>query len=274
MHSKHPRIYFNILSFEYAFILLKSYSKHVLILYALPPPHRHTRFLPVPRLTSWTNHPYAHYNHPRHTTSVTTVSYRGLFYGGTISPYTTVGKKISMKGSNGWATYTCGIGWYIGGMRVSLEVLSRWHKRNIDFSISICFHFFSSNMVNFVYFDFKFQKWKFSIFSFQISKMKISIFSFEIFVAYFNIFHFPLMVVWPHFFKFQNRFLFQICSFPSGGIAKFSFSKFKNKKIQFEFQNRIFFISNFPYGIYDFFLSQRLANLLKDCNNYLFTFKK
>jgi hypothetical protein len=180
MHSKHPRIYFNILSFEYAFILLKSYSKHVLILYALPPPHRHTRFLPVPRLTSWTNHPYAHYNHPRHTTSVTTVSYRGLFYGGTISPYTTVGKKISMKGSDGWATYTCGIGWYIGGMRVSLEVLSRWHKRNIDFSISICFHFslviwsilfikfqteiLTSNFKNenFQFFHFKFQKWNFN----------------------------------------------------------------------------------------------------------------
>jgi hypothetical protein len=86
---------------------------------------------------------------------------------------------------------------YIGGIGVLLEVLSRWHKRNIWF-----FHFplviwpkkFQISNNNF---HFKFKKWKFSIFSFQISTTKN-----------FNFFH------------FHSRDIPQKFSFPFDGMAK------------------------------------------------------
>jgi hypothetical protein len=95
------------------------------------------------------------------------------------------------------------------------------------------------------------------------------------------------------FFILIFRGIFQKISFPFDGMAKsfqiskssylfnFShfalvvwptFSKFKNKNFQLKFQKQI--MSNFPCGLNDFFLGQRFLNLLKDCKNYLFTFKK
>jgi hypothetical protein len=101
------------------------------------------------------------------------------------------------------------------------------------------------------------------MFSFQISKMKffkifISRQNFSNFNSYLRIeffvqfSHFPLLV-WPKFSKFKTK-IFN--------------SNFKNKK------KSIFFISNFPCDINNFFLSLKLPNLLKDCKNYLFTLTK
>jgi hypothetical protein len=117
---------------------------------------------------------------------------------------------------------------YIGGIRVLLEVLSRWHKRNMWFLHFKLFSFPSGDMAIFFQisnrnFHFKFQKCKKS---FQSSKMKIfNFFHFKFpwhisifFISHWwygqffskfkinffsKIFHFPL-VVWPFFLKIQE----------------------------------------------------------------------
>jgi hypothetical protein len=129
-------------------------------------------------------------------------------------------------------------------------------------------------MVNF-FSNFKFQNWKFAKKIFNFSKMNIFIFFHFKFSWHISVFFISL--VWPNFSNFNSNFkidFFQFFPFPFGGMAK-SFSKFK--KNQLKLQNWIFsncFISNFPCGINNFFLSPRLPNLLKDCQNYLLPLQK
>jgi hypothetical protein len=113
----------------------------------------------------------------------------------------------------------------------------------------------------------KFLKLKFSISSFEISKTKI-----------FKFFHFNFL--W-HISKFsfnfdgmakifqmsvhisKSNFLGSIFPFPSHGMAKiFKFQKQKFS-IQISKQKNQFFISNFPCGIKDFFLSPEVAKFVK-----------
>jgi hypothetical protein len=118
---------------------------------------------------------------------------------------------------------------YIGVIGVLLEVLSRWHKRNIWFLHFKIFPFSSGDMAKI-----SFQISKMKIFNFFISNFKIDFFSkfsfqflwyssifsflsggmvkfFQISkVIFSNFFYFPL-VVWPFFFKIQKqKFLIQI----------------------------------------------------------------
>jgi hypothetical protein len=160
-----------------------------------------------------------------------------------------------------WYTVVCICG--MSGIGVLLEILSR--TKYMISSFQLFFHFHLVIWPKF----FKEIKQKFS---FQISKMKNSKFkkrkkfnfSFQIFVTYFKMFKFQS--------KFQNHFF----SFFSIFYGHF-FSKFENKNFNSNFKNDFFpkfFISNFPYGLNNFFLSPRLPNLLKYCKNYLFILTK
>jgi hypothetical protein len=119
------------------------------------------------------------------------------------------------------------------------------------------------------------------IFSFQFSGMKV----FQFFIAnfknknfqsfHFKFFHYKFSLHtfsfpsggMPNFFKFQNHFFFNFFHFPLM-VWPVSFQNSKTKKFIPNFKSYFFskfFISNFPYGINEFFLSPRLPNLLKDC---------
>jgi hypothetical protein len=103
----------------------------------------------------------------------------------------------------------------MGGIGVLLEVLSRWHKRNIWFLHFNWFSFPFGDMANFFkkikqkfafqiskMKSFKFQKWNFSNF-----KNENFNFSFQIFVTYFN----PnLKIVFPKFSISYGQFVFKI----------------------------------------------------------------
>jgi hypothetical protein len=133
---------------------------------------------------------------------------------------------------------------YIGGtcdIGALLEVLSRWHKRNIWF-LQLKNHFFGDTADIFSNF-----KWKFPF--------KISIesnFLISIFRGTFQLISFPYGGM-TKIFKFQFEFQNQFFPFPSRGIANF-FSKLKTN----------FFISYFSCGVNEFFLGLRLSNLLKN----------
>jgi hypothetical protein len=118
----------------------------------------------------------------------------------------------------------------MGGIGVLLELLSRWHKRNIWFLHFIFFSFPFGDMANFLK-----NKQKFS---FQISKMKHFKlkkenfnFSFQIFMTYFN----PNLKI----------DFFQFFTFPMA-----IFFKFKNKKIQIKFQKYFFKIFHFKFSLW------------------------
>jgi hypothetical protein len=100
----------------------------------------------------------------------------------------------------------------------------------------------------FNFFHFLLLVWQFF---FQISKSIFSVF-----------FHFPLLV-WQFFFKFQNQIFSFFSISLSGGMANF-FQYSKTKCFNSNFKNEIVFISNFPYGINDFFLTTSLPNVFKN----------
>jgi hypothetical protein len=85
-------------------------------------------------------------------------------------------------------------------------------------------------------------------------------------VAYFNLF---ISLWW--YGQFLKSIFSQIFPFSYSGIAIFQNSK--TKKINSNFKNENFQISNFPCGINDFF-GLRLPNLLKNYKTYLFTLAK
>jgi hypothetical protein len=129
----------------------------------------------------------------------------------------------------------------MGGIGVLLEVLSRWHKRNIWLLHFNCFfislwwymtNFFKKLNRNF---HFKFQKWKF-----QNLKMKI-------FVTYFI------------FFKLQSkmeiRFFFIFFHF----LWTFFFQNFK--KINSNFKNVFFKNFDFKFSLWH----KRIFFLARDC---------
>jgi hypothetical protein len=94
---------------------------------------------------------------------------------------------------------------------------------------SIGMAFFFSNFKIDIFSFFPFPSIGMAIF-FQISKSNFFIF-----------FPFPSLVVWPIFFQYS-----------------------KTKCFNSNFKNEIVFISNFPYGINDFFLTPRLPNVFKN----------
>jgi hypothetical protein len=129
------------------------------------------------------------------------------------------------------------------------------------------FHFFSFPSDDMANFFFKFQT---KIFI-SISKIKI-----------FNFFHFKFL--WHIFFFISLWWYGQIYSnFKIDFFSKFSISlwwygqknfEVQKQKISIQVSKIFFFISNFPCGRNNFFLYPRLPNLLKDCNNHLFTLTK
>jgi hypothetical protein len=107
-------------------------------------------------------------------------------------------------------------------------------------------------------FSFQFQKWKFSIFSFQISVLYIFFIS-----------------LWWYGQIYSN---FKIDFFSKFSISLWWYGQknfeVQKQKISIQVSKIFFFISNFPCGRNNFFLYPRLPNLLKDCNNHLFTLTK
>jgi hypothetical protein len=172
------------------------------------------------------------------------------------SPYITIGKGSGWKGRRlTLIIYHHNLDmWYrvvyisdIDGIWVSLEVLSRRHKRNVWFLHFKFFPFSSGDMADI----FRISNWKFH-FKFKNENFRnenFQILSFQNFVAYFNFLNFPL-VVWPNFFQISKSF-FPIFPFPSGVMAKF-FQNWKTNPIQILKTN--FF--HFKFSLWHFFSAQ------------------
>jgi hypothetical protein len=170
----------------------------------------------------------------------------GLFYGGPYHPISLLKNDryerirrlrliVYHHNLHMWYRVICIGG--MGGIGVLLEVLSRWHKRNIWFLHFNCF-FIS------IWWYAQFLKKCKQKFSFQISKiknfklknLKISIFSFQIFMTYFNPnlkidFFTNFSISYGQFFsklkksiKFQKYFFFKIFHFKFSLWHKRNFS--------------------------------------------------
>jgi hypothetical protein len=71
-------------------------------------------------------------------------------------------------------------------------------------------------------------------------------------------------LVWQFFFQISKSNFFIFFPFPSLVVWPIFFQYSKTKCFNSNFKNEIVFISNFPYGINDFFLTTSLPNVFKN----------